>query len=90
MKVNQIIENKFKPIIKAKHWGGFNGRKIPDELVPFVKKHIKTTANGYHYIPQYNDSWYGFTFDGKYDIVNFKTFMKVLTPYFSVQRITYS
>ena len=56
----------------------------------FVKKHIKTTANGYHYIPQYNDSWYGFTFDGKYDIVNFKTFMKVLTPYFSVQRITYS
>ena len=53
-----------------------------------LKKHIKTTANGYHYIPQYNDSWYGFTFDGKYDIVNFKTFMKVLTPYFSVQRIT--
>lgn len=90
MKISHIVKQDYKPKLIAKHWGGFNGRKIPDELVPFIKKHIKTTSNGYQYIPEYNDSWYGFTFNGKYDIVNFKTFIKIFTPYFSIHRVTHS
>lgn len=86
MKIQQIIENRYKGIILAKHLGGYTGTKIPDELM-FLKKHIKLSKNGNLYITQYNDRWYETVFQDNYGIHNFKTFMDLLKPYFRVQKI---
>jgi len=90
MKVQQIIENKFKPAVINIHLGGFTGTKIPDDLKKFIAIHIKQSKNGSYYINEYPDSWYSRTFqgDGPSDgIYDFKTFMDVLKPYFRVQKI---
>ena len=87
-KQKQIKEDKnFKGSIIAKHWGGYNGRKIPEHLKSFIQKHIKRTSNGNYYIPQYNDSWYLQVFQDQNNIHDFKSFIKLLSPYFSVHRI---
>ena len=96
MKVNAITsihkdryynnKDKYKGIIKAVHIGGFNGRKIPDELKAFIHKHVKTSASGNHYINQYNDTWYANAFEGNMGIYDFTTFLKVISPYFTIQK----
>lgn len=85
-----IKENKFKPSMLNMHFGGFTGTKIPVELQSFVTKHIKKSKNGHLYVAEYPDSWYANVFqgDGPGDgIYSFKTFMKVINPYFRVQKI---
>ena len=81
------ITSSYKGKAIAKHWGGYNGRKIPDELKSFITKHVKKTPNGNYYINQYNDEWYWNVFGGANDISNFKSFMAKFTPYFLVQRV---
>jgi hypothetical protein len=90
MKIYQILENNYKPTAINLHFGGFTGTKIPQELQQFVNKHIKKSKNGNLFIAEYPDSWYANVFqgDGPGDgIYSFKTFMKVLSPYFRVQKI---
>ena len=77
-------DNKFKGHVVSKHYGGYNGRKIPPELKSFISKH---THNG-KYVIEYQDSWYYNTFGDKMGIHDFKTFMDVIKPYFSVMRIS--
>ena len=90
MKVYQILENNYKPKAINIHLGGFTGSKIPPELEKFVKTHVKKSKNGNLFVYEYPDAWYARTFqgDGPGDgIYDFKSFMKVLNPYFRVQRI---
>ena len=42
-----IKENNYKPTMLNMHFGGYTGTKIPKELASFVKKHVKTSKNGY-------------------------------------------
>lgn len=94
MKIRQIIsENIFKATPIYIHIGGYNGRPVPKELQKFIKKHVKTSKNGSLYISEYPDSWYFRTFGDNSPSPNtngihdFKTFMNIFKPYFSIQKI---
>lgn len=84
--LDRIQKDKFKPKATARHWGGFNGTRIPDELKPFIKKHVKQAANGNYFINQYPDKWYYDIFYKHPDITDFDSFFAKIKPYFSVQR----
>ena len=92
MKIHQIIENKFKEKPINIHIGGYNGRRIPDELKKFFKTHVKKSKNGSLYVSEHSDSWYVYTFGDNSPapelvggIHDFKSFMDII--YFSVQKI---
>lgn len=87
MKASDIIQYKdrHKGRIIAIHFGGFNGRKIPEELKPFIAKHVKTSKNGNKYVNQYNDEWYWNVFGDNMGIHDFNSFWKVIKPYFTIQ-----
>jgi len=94
MKINQIIENKFREKPINIHIGGYNGRHIPDELKKFFKTHVKKSKNGSLYVSEHSDSWYFYTFGDNSPapglvggIHDFKSFMNIIKPYFSVQKI---
>ena len=75
---------KGKPI--AFHFGGSTGNTPPDELKPFLKKHIKTSkTNGSLFVSQYSDDWYDRTL-GHMGIHSFDDFVKVIKPYFTITR----
>lgn len=77
----------YKPKAIARLWGGFNGRQIPKELVSFIGKHVKTSANGKQYVTRYEDKWYFNVFANNPKITDFDSFFKVISPYFTVQRL---
>jgi len=94
MKINQIIENKYRERPINIHIGGYNGRSIPNELKKFLNTHIKKSKNDSLYVSEYSDAWYYRTFNDNSpvpELVNgihdFKTFMNIIKPYFSVQKI---
>ena len=94
MKINQIIENKYKPKAINIHIGGYNGRPIPNELKKFFSTHVKKSKFGSIYVNEYPDSWYLHTFGDNSPapglvggIHDFKSFMNIIKPYFSVQRV---
>lgn len=90
MKMSELIlseDRDYRPKPVARLWGGYNGRKIPDELKKFMSKHVKTTSDGRQYVNQYPDQWYFTVFSKTPDIKTFDSFFAVIKPYFSVQRI---
>ena len=85
--LQRIEQNKFKPKLVARLWGGHNGNSIPADIKPLWNKHVKTAANGKQYINQYEDRWYYSVFKNYPEITDFDSFFKVLKPYFTLQRV---
>lgn len=75
---------KGKPV--AFHFGGWTGNRIPDDLKPFLAKHIKTSkTNGSLFVTQYSDDWYERTL-GHMNINSFDDMAKLIKPYFTITR----
>jgi hypothetical protein len=82
----KLRREKYKGKPVAFHFGGFNGNHIPDEMKPFLKKHIKTSkTNGSQFITQYSDDWYDRTL-GHQGIHSFDDMARLIKPYFTITR----
>lgn len=82
----KLRREKFKGKPIAFHFGGSTGNTAPDELKPFLKKHIKTSkTNGSLFVSQYPDWWYQQHLSGM-GIHSFDDFVKTIKPYFTITR----
>ncbi len=82
----QKTARQYKGKLVKQHYGGWNGRPLPDDIKKIAAKHVKKAVNGSLYINEYDAGWYPQTY--KDPGATFETVvMKPLAPYFTVQRV---
>lgn len=87
-KTDEAIPGKdYRGRVLRRHWGGFNGRAMPDDIKQLAAKHIKRSnaSNNNYYINEYQPEWYVNTF--RDPDMRFDDLLRMLTPYFTVMRI---
>lgn len=84
--INETEKKSYRGVTIRQHWGGYNGRPMPDNIKKLAATHVKKAVNGSLYINEYQPSWYAQAYNDP--SASFETIvMGPLKPYFTVQRI---